>query len=131
MNNFPNSNNLYGYGFQQSSQQLNYPPPIVYYNVDYNNAEPQITQHNQHKKQAENVSNSKSLAIRKCRARYGLEKKHEWCRACCQKKKCTRYKNDEEESPPNIVSPESNTVYYPVYNVYRPYMPLVNVMLGY
>ncbi|CAG9804777.1 unnamed protein product [Chironomus riparius] len=48
-----------------------------------------------------------------------------------QKKKCTRYKNDEEESPPNIVSPESNTVYYPVYNVYRPYMPLVNVMLGY
>ena len=47
-----------------------------------------------------------------------------------QKKKCTRYKNDEKESPPNIVSPE-NTVYYPVYNVYRPYMPLVNVMLGY
>ncbi|CAG9804776.1 unnamed protein product [Chironomus riparius] len=29
MNNFPNSNNLYGYGFQQSSQQLNYPPPFM------------------------------------------------------------------------------------------------------
>lgn len=34
---------------------------------------------------------SKGHGIKKCRARYGIDQQKQWCRSCCQKKKCVRY----------------------------------------
>ncbi|KAK3091375.1 hypothetical protein FSP39_019402 [Pinctada imbricata] len=33
---------------------------------------------------------------KKCRARYGLEQQNQWCKPCRRKKKCIRYRVDEE-----------------------------------
>ncbi|GIY86520.1 hypothetical protein CDAR_533292 [Caerostris darwini] len=49
--------------------------------------------------------------LKKCRARYGLDKQNSWCKPCRRKKKCIRYCNGSDnttgESEDNIGSVES------------------------
>uniref|UniRef100_A0A336MSU1 dTCF n=1 Tax=Culicoides sonorensis TaxID=179676 RepID=A0A336MSU1_CULSO len=52
------------------------------------------------KRKRKQESNDGGNNMKKCRARYGLDQQNQWCKPCRRKKKCIRYKEDQnnEES---------------------------------
>ncbi|OTF75074.1 hypothetical protein BLA29_002780, partial [Euroglyphus maynei] len=43
------------------------------------------------KKKRERNADGERGALKKCRARYGLDQQNHWCKPCRRKKKCIRY----------------------------------------
>ncbi|KAI1292240.1 Protein pangolin, isoforms A/H/I/S [Halotydeus destructor] len=48
------------------------------------------------KKKRDKSSDGEGGALKKCRARYGLDKQSNWCKPCRRKKKCVRYLDSQE-----------------------------------
>ncbi|XP_054166362.1 protein pangolin, isoforms A/H/I/S-like isoform X1 [Oppia nitens] len=62
------------------------------------------------KKKRDKNSDGEGGALKKCRARFGLDQQNNWCKPCRRKKKCIRYLDNGDtagESEDNIGSVES------------------------
>ncbi|CAG2158843.1 unnamed protein product [Oppiella nova] len=61
------------------------------------------------KKKRDKNSDGEGGALKKCRARFGLDQQNNWCKPCRRKKKCIRYKDGDTagESEDNIGSVDS------------------------
>ncbi|XP_068706252.1 transcription factor 7-like 2 isoform X1 [Montipora capricornis] len=58
------------------------------------------------KKRKRDKSQAEITNPKKCRARYGLDRQHEWCKPCRRKKKCVRFLAGGSEQD---ISPSDNT----------------------
>ncbi|CAG2122468.1 unnamed protein product, partial [Medioppia subpectinata] len=62
------------------------------------------------KKKRDKNSDGEGGALKKCRARFGLDQQNNWCKPCRRKKKCIRYLDGGDtagESEDNIGSVDS------------------------